>query len=77
MYGLVHYDTPDGDHQPVFEQFVEDALADNGIDIATDVEFTSTWPGAQENARTNISKLREGGRDHHHLYRRPADAPRR
>ncbi|HEY7071021.1 MAG TPA: hypothetical protein VH479_12940 [Acidimicrobiales bacterium] len=60
VYGLVHYDTPNGDHQPVFERF-RDALADNGIDLATDVEFTLDLAQGQENARTNISKLKAAG----------------
>jgi hypothetical protein len=60
VYGLLHYDTPDGDHQVVFESFKQ-SLEDNGIDIATDVEFTLDLARAQENARTNIGKLREAG----------------
>ena len=60
VYGLLHYDTPDGDHQPVFEA-LKTALADNGIDLATDVEFTLDLATAQENARTHIGKLMEAG----------------
>jgi hypothetical protein len=60
VYGLLHYDTPDGDHQKVFESFKQ-SLADNGIDLATDIEFTLDLANAQENARTNISKLKEAG----------------
>src|SRR5262245_43233904 len=60
VYGLVHYDTPNGDHRPVFERF-RAALADNGIDLATDVEFTLDLAKGQENARTNISKLKAAG----------------
>jgi hypothetical protein len=60
VYGLLHYDTPEGDHQVVFEHFKQ-ALADNGIDIATDVEFTLDLANAQENARTNIAKLMDAG----------------
>ena len=60
VYGLLHYDTPEGDHQIVFEHFKE-ALAENGIDIATDVEFTLDLANAQENARTNIAKLMDAG----------------
>jgi hypothetical protein len=60
VYGLLHYDTPDGDHQPVFEA-LEAALADNGVDLATDVEFTLDLARAQENARTTIGRLMEAG----------------
>ena len=60
VYGLLHYDTPDGDYEPVFEAFVEQ-LGDNGIELATDVEFTLDLARAQENARTNISRLKEAG----------------
>jgi hypothetical protein len=60
VYGLLHYDTPDGDFEPVFEAY-QQQLADNGIDLATDVEFTLDLARAQENARTNISRLKEAG----------------
>ncbi|MBN2621862.1 MAG: hypothetical protein JXA83_00780 [Acidimicrobiales bacterium] len=60
VYGLLHYDTPDGDHQPVFEA-LKTALADNGVELATDVEFTLDLARAQENARTTIGKLMEAG----------------
>jgi hypothetical protein len=60
VYGLLHYDTPDGDHQEVFEA-LRDQLADNGIELATDVEFTLDFARAQENARTNIARLKDAG----------------
>jgi hypothetical protein len=60
VYGLLHYDNPDGDFEPVFQAYV-DRLADNGIDLATDVEFTLDLARAQENARTNISRLKDAG----------------
>ena len=60
VYGLLHYDNPDGDHEPVFEAFT-DQLADNGIELATDIEFTLDLARAQENARTNIARLKEAG----------------
>jgi hypothetical protein len=60
VYGLLHYDNPDGDYEPVFEAYV-DQLADNGIELATDVEFTLDLARAQENARTNISRLKDAG----------------
>jgi hypothetical protein len=60
VYGLLHYDTPDGDHEAVFEQFKEE-LAANDIELATDVEFTLDLAQAQTNARTNIAKLMDAG----------------
>jgi hypothetical protein len=60
VYGLLHYDTPDGDHEQVFEA-LRDQLADNGIELGTDIEFTLDLARAQENARTNISRLKEAG----------------
>ena len=60
VYGLLHYDTPNGDHQAVFEEFVR-RLEEYGIELATDVEFTLDLARAQENARTNISKLKDAG----------------
>jgi hypothetical protein len=60
VYALVHYDTPDGDHEPVFES-LRDSLADNGIDLETDVEFFLDLARAQENARTIITRLKEAG----------------
>jgi hypothetical protein len=60
VYGLLHYDTPDGDHQPVFEA-LRDALADNGVDLEVDIEFTLDLARAQENARTNIGRLMDAG----------------
>jgi hypothetical protein len=60
VYGLLHYDNPAGDYQNVFES-LKSALADNGIELATDVEFTLDLQRAQENARTNIGKLMDAG----------------
>jgi hypothetical protein len=60
VYGLLHYDNPDGDYEAVTEAYV-DQLADNGIDLATDVEFTLDLARAQENARTNIARLKDAG----------------
>jgi hypothetical protein len=60
VYGLLHYDNPDGDHQEVFEA-LRDQLADNGIELATDIQFTLDLARAQENARTNISRLKDAG----------------
>jgi hypothetical protein len=60
VYGLLHYDNPDGDYEAVTEAYLEQ-LADNGIELATDLEFTLDLARAQENARTNISRLKEAG----------------
>jgi ABC-type branched-subunit amino acid transport system substrate-binding protein len=60
VYALLHYDTPDGDHQPVFEA-LSASLEDNGVELATDIEFTLDLARAQENARTYIGQLKEAG----------------
>jgi hypothetical protein len=60
VYALVHYDTPNGDHQPVYEEFVENLEAQD-ITLETDIEFELDLARSQENARTHISKLREAG----------------
>jgi hypothetical protein len=60
VYGLLHYDNPDGDYEPVFQAYL-DQLADHGIELATDVEFTLDLARGQENARTNISRLKQAG----------------
>ena len=60
VYALLHYDTPDGDHEGVF-QSLKASLADNGIDLETDIEFTLDLARGQENARTNITRLKEAG----------------
>ena len=59
-YALVHFDNVDGDHQPVFEQFVEELRAVD-IDLTTDIEFTLDLARGQENARTYIGKLMDEG----------------
>jgi ABC-type branched-subunit amino acid transport system substrate-binding protein len=60
VYGLLHYDNADGDHEEVFEA-LKDQLAENGIELATDIEFTLDLARAQENARTNIARLQDAG----------------
>jgi hypothetical protein len=60
VYGLLHYDNPDGDYESSNEAFVEQ-LADNGIELDTDIEFTLDLARAQENARTVISRLKDAG----------------
>jgi hypothetical protein len=60
VYGLVHFDNANGEHQRVFEEFVGH-LDEYGIELATDVEFQLDLARVQENARTIVSKLREAG----------------
>ena len=60
VYGLVHYDNVNGDHQSVYEDFV-DHLGEYGIEIAADVPYTLDLARVQENARTMISKLQDAG----------------
>lgn len=60
VYGLVHYDTPDNVHEGVFET-LRDGLAEEGIDVATDVRFELNLSRAQDNARTIISRLKDAG----------------
>jgi ABC-type branched-subunit amino acid transport system substrate-binding protein len=59
-YAIVHYDTADGEHQPVFEA-MRDALADQGIELTTDVEYQLDLARMQENARTMMTKLKDAG----------------
>ena len=60
LYGIVHYDNTNGDHQSVYEDFVG-YLAEYDIEIAADVPFTLDLARVQENARTMITKLKEEG----------------
>jgi hypothetical protein len=60
VYGLVHFDNANGEHQQVFDEFVRQLEAYD-IELATDVEFQLDLARVQENARTMIAKLREAG----------------
>jgi hypothetical protein len=60
VYGLVHFDNANGEHQQVFDEFVRH-LEEYDIELATDVEFELDLARVQENARTMIAKLREAG----------------
>jgi hypothetical protein len=60
VYGLVHFDNANGEHQQVFDGFVRH-LEEYDIELATDVEFELDLARVQENARTMIAKLREAG----------------
>jgi hypothetical protein len=57
VYAVAHYDTPDADFKESFDALKSD-LADQGINLATDVEFNLDLARAQENARTIIGKLK-------------------
>jgi hypothetical protein len=59
-YAVVHFDTPDGEHEPVFEA-LRDELARNGVDLETDVRFELDPARMQDNARTIISRLKDAG----------------
>ncbi|MGH9211073.1 MAG: hypothetical protein ACRD2C_10365 [Acidimicrobiales bacterium] len=60
VYGLLHFDNPDGDYEEVTSTFV-DSLADNGVEIATSLPFELDLPRLQENARSMIARLEEDG----------------
>jgi hypothetical protein len=60
VYGIVHFDNENGDHEPVFRA-LEAALEDAGIELATDVEFDLDLARMQENARTMVAKLKDAG----------------
>ncbi len=59
-YAVVHYDTPDGSQAGVFDQLVDD-LADQGIELTTDVTYEFDQNRTQETARTIIGKLQSAG----------------
>jgi hypothetical protein len=60
VFGVAHYNTPQGQQTPAFN-VLKDGLAKNGVHIKTDVEFPLDLPRAQENARTIITKFKEAG----------------
>jgi hypothetical protein len=60
VYGVVHYDTADGDHEASFET-LRSELADHGIEIERDVPFQLDPARMQENARTIITQLKQAG----------------
>ena len=59
-YALVHYDTAEGDHQAVFEA-LESSLAENGVELTTDVSFELDMARLQETSRTIIARLKSAG----------------
>lgn len=60
VYGLVHFDTPDGAYQPATEALVE-GLAAQGVEIAADIPLTADVTQAQETTRTIIARLQDAG----------------
>ncbi len=60
VFGVAHYNTPQGQQTPAFNG-LKDGLAKHGIHIKADVEFPLDLPRAQENARTIITKFKEAG----------------
>jgi len=56
----VHFETPDGRYKDTIGVF-KDALKEQGIDIDCDVPFFLDLARQQENARTIITKLKDGG----------------
>jgi hypothetical protein len=59
-YAVVHYDVPDGSYRESFEA-LRDGLADQGVELTTDIEFILDPARAQEGARTIITRLKEAG----------------
>jgi hypothetical protein len=60
VFGVVHYDTVDGQQTAAFAT-LKKALTDGGVKIAADLPFLLDLAKAQENARTQIAKLKEAG----------------
>jgi hypothetical protein len=60
VYGLVHFETPDGRYKDTMKVF-KGALKEQGIEIEGDVPFFLDLARQQENARTIITKLKDAG----------------
>lgn len=60
VYGMAHYDTPDGRLRGTFEVYKRE-LAEHDIELETDAEFFLDLARAQENARTIITKFKDAG----------------
>lgn len=60
VFGVVHYDTIDGQQTAAFAKLKQELTA-GGIKIAADLPFLLDLAKAQENARTEIAKLKEAG----------------
>jgi hypothetical protein len=59
-YAVVHYNTPDGAHTPVFEA-LRDSLAEQDIDLEVDIEYLLDPSRIQETARTLVARLEASG----------------
>jgi hypothetical protein len=59
-FGIVHYDTVDGQQQSAFAA-LKSTLAKGGVKIAADIPFLLDLAKAQENSRTMIAKLKAAG----------------
>lgn len=60
VYAVMHYDNAQGDFAATFKS-LKQSLADRGIHLKTDIQFTLDLAKAQENARTYIAKLKNAG----------------
>jgi hypothetical protein len=60
VYGLVHYDTPDGQYQGLFNT-LKAGLKKYGITPKADVSFFLDPSKLQENARTIVTKMKDAG----------------
>jgi hypothetical protein len=60
VFGIVHYDTIDGQQTSAFNK-LKSTLSADGVKVATDIPFLLDLSKAQENARTEISKLKAAG----------------
>jgi hypothetical protein len=60
VYGIAHYDTPDGQYKGLFET-LESGLKKYGIKVKADQSFFLDPAKLQENARTIITKMKNAG----------------
>lgn len=60
VFGIVHYDTIDGQQTAAFAK-LKSELTKGGVKIAADLPFLLDLAKAQENARTQIAKLKAAG----------------
>ena len=60
VFGVTHYDTVDGQQKEAYAT-LKAALDKGGVKIAADLPFQLDLARGQENARTEIAKLKEAG----------------
>jgi ABC-type branched-subunit amino acid transport system substrate-binding protein len=60
VYGIVHYDTPDGQYKGLFDT-LKTQLKKNKITPKADQSFFLDLSRAQENARTIVTKMKDAG----------------